>query len=78
VVVDSEALEATRKQLLASSNNIVKVIASVLQDKMDTERLVKQARDNNRQTKEALLNAKKLAEEWQAKGNQTNEETQRM
>jgi predicted ATP-grasp superfamily ATP-dependent carboligase len=63
-VVDSEDLEATQKQLLASSNNIVKIIASVVQDKMDTERLVKQARDNNRQTKEALLNAKKLEEEW--------------
>jgi hypothetical protein len=77
-VVDLEALEATRKELLKSSKNIVKVTASVFQDKMDTERIVEQARENNRQTKEALLNGKKLGEEWRAKVNETHEETQRM
>jgi hypothetical protein len=37
-VADPEALEATRKELLERSKKIVKVTASVLQDKMDTER----------------------------------------
>jgi hypothetical protein len=31
---------------------------------MDTERLVKRAIENNRLTKEALLDARKHAEEW--------------
>jgi lysozyme family protein len=45
---------------------------------VDTERLIERARVNERKVKKAVLSAKKLAEEWQAKVNETHEEAQRM
>jgi hypothetical protein len=77
-VADPEALEATRKELLARSEKIFKVTTSVLQDKVDTQRLIEQARTNERKVKEALMSAIKLPKEWQAKVNETPEEAQRM
>jgi hypothetical protein len=67
MAVDPEALEATQVKLLEQAEGIVKVSASVLRDKVDTERLIKRARENNRLSKEAMLAARKRAEEWQAK-----------
>jgi hypothetical protein len=78
MAADPEALETTQVKLLEQAEGIVKVSASVLWDKVDTERLIKRARENNRLSKEALLDARKRAEEWQAKVNETNEEAQRM
>jgi hypothetical protein len=78
VVADPEALEATRKELVERSKKIVNVTTSVLQDKVDTERLIERAKTNERKVKKALLSAKKLVEAWQAKVNETHEEAQRM
>jgi hypothetical protein len=51
MAADPEALEAPRLKLLEQAEGIVKVSASVLRDKVDTERLVKRARENNRLSK---------------------------
>jgi hypothetical protein len=46
VAVDPEAFEARRKELLAEAQNLFKVTASVLYDKMETDKLYKQAVEN--------------------------------
>jgi hypothetical protein len=78
VVADREALEAKRKELLAKSKNIVKVTTSVLQDKMETERLIEQAKRNERLAEEALVRARELADEWKTIVKETHEEAKQM
>jgi phosphoenolpyruvate-protein kinase (PTS system EI component) len=57
VAADLEALEGKRKQLLAESNKIFKVTASVLEDKMETERLYEQAKENEHLAEKELVRA---------------------
>jgi hypothetical protein len=76
--VDLVALEAARVKLLEEADDIVKISASVLQDKVDTKRLVDRARKNWDESNKALLDARKCAEEWHAKVNEMMEDAHRM
>jgi hypothetical protein len=78
VVPDLEALEAKRKKLLAESKHIVKGTSSVHEDKMEAERLIEQAKENERLAEEELVRAKELAEEWKITVNETHEEARKM
>jgi hypothetical protein len=78
VAADLEALEGKRKQLLAESNKIFKVTASVLEDKMETKRLYEQAKQNERLAEEELVRARELAEEWKTTVKETHEEARQM
>jgi hypothetical protein len=61
--VDPVALEAARVKILEEADGIIKISASVLQDKVDTKSLVDRARKNWDESNKALLNARKSVEE---------------
>ncbi|KAK1667756.1 hypothetical protein QYE76_055915 [Lolium multiflorum] len=52
VVADPEAFEARRKELLAEARNLVKVIATVLKDKVETDKMYKLAVENGQKADE--------------------------
>jgi predicted Holliday junction resolvase-like endonuclease len=78
VVADLKALEAKRKQLLAESENIVKITTSVLEDKLEIDGLYEQAVENGRLAEEEYVKAKELAEEWKKTVKKNHEEAKQM
>jgi hypothetical protein len=71
-VADSEAFEA-RKELLAEAQNLVKVNASILKDKVATVKEFEQARSHQRDTHEPLQKAIDLKAQWETQTKHTQE-----
>jgi hypothetical protein len=78
VAADPEAFEARRKELLAEAQNIVKVTTSVLQDKMETDKLYEKGVENMCLAEEEYVKARELAEEWKNTVKETHEEVRQM
>jgi hypothetical protein len=78
VTADVEALEAKRKQLLAESENIVKITTSVLEDKLEIDGLYEQAVENGRLAEEEYVKARELAEECKNTVKEAHEEARQM
>jgi hypothetical protein len=63
-VADPEAFEAKRKELLAEAQKVVKVTASVLQEKMETDQMMEAYAEKERKTEEHLNKAMELRDRW--------------
>jgi tryptophanyl-tRNA synthetase len=74
---DSEVVEARRKELLAEAQNVVKVVASVLQDKMETDKMMEAAAENGRRTEEELKRVITLRDRWRKTVDKTREEAKK-
>jgi hypothetical protein len=75
---DPEALEARQKELLAESENIVRITTSVPQDKMETDIIYKCALENERSIEEDLAKARELAEKSKTTVKKTQEEARKL
>ena len=73
-VADPEAFEARRKELLAEAQNLVKVNASILKDKVATVKELDQARAHQRHSHESLQKAIDLKTQWETQIKRTQEE----